>query len=409
MKPGATTSAWLSGAPCYDFLFHAMTLNRNHFIAAPQREALVSLTALFYIEEHQLLTRPQLEDAKKSLQALFLRTSGEETTLRQLIEVLTSTRNIHRSFASISGIINGVRKCADTIGERIAMLRADIERLTPTAEERRDFIDPFLSFSQRFQTLTGTFATEMQQLVQLKEEEARAQSIYRIALDARTQLKQRLSGTLGETAGGEVEARIRNEIVQSFDYGEAQAALKAAAREAQHKERDVGESLKAIQEMCRMAMNPAMRDKAPVTREQDDIFVRFTQALPTYPRLDAVREPVRELFKLYQHAHGMFALDLTKLSQAMETMTHNAEAYFEAKEEDRDLAAKRERLRRIEGLIPFLEYGARLTREEDADTYYKFSRQLSGAISQRKSPWAHIAEDLLRTKIQAEAELSTRL
>ncbi len=108
-----------------------MTLNRNHFIAAPQREALVSLTALCYIEEHQLLTRQQLEDAKKSLQALFLRTSGEETTLRQLIEVLKSTRNIHRSFTSIAGIITGVTRCVTTVGERIAALREQINAQAP--------------------------------------------------------------------------------------------------------------------------------------------------------------------------------------------------------------------------------------------------------------------------------------
>lgn len=387
-----------------------MTLNRNHFIAAPQREALVSLTALYYIEEHQLLARHQLEDARKSLQALFLRTSGEETTLRQLIEVLKSTRNIHRSFTSIAAIISGVAQCVKTVGERIAALRADIERLAPTAEEHRDFIDPFLTFSQQFHALTETFAEDLRQMLQLKEDEARAHSIYRIALDARSQLKQRLSGALGAETGGELETRIRDEIVHSFDYGEAEVALKTATREARRKEHEVRDTLKDLRAMCRMAMNPTMRDQPEAPRTgHDDIFARFSSALPTYPRLDAVREPVRELFKLYQHAYGMFSLDLTKLNQAIETMQHNAEAYFEAKDEDRDIEAKRERLRRIEGLIPFLEYGARLTREEEADTYYKFSRSLSGAISHRKTPWLHIAEDLLRAKIQAEAELSTRL
>lgn len=387
-----------------------MTLNRNHFIAAPQREALVSLTALYFIEEHQLLSRAQLEDAKKSLQALFLRTSGEETTLRQLIEVLKSTRNIHRSFANIAGIITGVGKCVSSVGERIAQLRADIERLAPSAEARSDFVDPFLTFAQQFHTLTDGFAEGLRQLLQFKEDEARAQSVYHIALEARTQLRQRLSGALGVDTGGEVETRIRNEIVHSFDYGTAESALKEATREARRKEHEVRDTLKDIRAMCRMAMNPAMREQTETTRGgHDDIFARFSSALPKHPSLEAIRDPVRELFKLYQHAYGMFALDFTKLSQAIETMQHNVEAYFVAKEEDRDIEAKRERLRRIEGLIPFLEYGARLTHEEEADTYYKFSRHLSGAISHRKTPWLHIAEDLLRAKIQAEAELSTRL
>lgn len=387
-----------------------MTLNRNHFIAAPQREALISLTALCYIEEHELLARPQFDDAKKSLQALFLRASGEETMLRKLIDILKSTHNIHRSFASIAGILAGVSKCVGTTTDRIAALRTKTERQTPSAEEHADFVGPFLTFSQQFLSRITTFAHALQQYLELRENESRAYSLYRIALDARVRLKQRLAGGLGE-GGTEVEHRIREEIVHSFDYGEAEAGLNIAVREARRKEQEIHELLADIKGMCRMAMNPSMRDQPDGMAQPayDDIFARYSTALPAHPRLETLKEPVRELFKLYQHSYGMFVLDFNKLNQAIETMRHNTEAYFEAKDEDRDITIKRDKLRKIEGLIPFLEHSAQLAAEEDMDTYYKFSRQLSAVVSARKTQWQHIAEDLLRAKIQAEAEISTRL
>lgn len=386
-----------------------MTLNRNHFIAAPQREAVIALTALYYIEEQALLNAHQLEDAKSSLQALFLRASGEETTLRRLIEMLKITRTIHRSFTSISTILHGVAKCAQTTDGRAAALRAGIERLAPSAEEGTDVIDPLLGFAHQFQTHMTAFVNALQHYIALKEDEARARSVFQIALAAREQLKQRLSGTLGTQTGGEVEHRIRQELAQSFDYGQAEAAVAAATREARHKASELQDTLKAIKAMCQLAMNPAMREQPAAVATQNDIYARFATTLPKHPRLAPLREPVSELFKLYQHTFGIFTLDLMKLHQALAAMLQNTQAYFEAKDEDRDLNSKRDRLRKIEGLIPFLEHGAQLTHQPETDTYYKFSRQLSAAIANRKTPWAHIGEDLLRAKIQAEAELSTRL
>jgi hypothetical protein len=73
------------------------------------------------------------------------------------------------------------------------------------------------------------------------------------------------------------------------------------------------------------------------------------------------------------------------------------------------LSQKRDKLRKIEGLIPFLEHAARLAADQDMDAYSAFSRQLSAAISERRTQWSHIAEELLRAKVYAEAEISTRL
>lgn len=385
-----------------------MTVNRNHFIAPLQREALITLTAISYIEEHQLLKAEQLVDAKKSLHALFLRASGEETLLRKLIDMLKSSRHIHHSFASISGILTGVSKSVAVVDTKIARLRAQVEQTAVTAEAHADFVGAFLSFSQDFLQKASAFHQSLAEYLAAREQEARALDMYKIALDARERLRRRLAGSLGQ-ASGAAEVGLKNEIVSSFDYGDAGTGLDAAKHNAQAKEREALEHLRAIQTMCSMAMNPQLRDRYITIEPQDDIFTRFAEALPRHPCLAQVKDAVLELFKLYQHSHGMFQLDYQKLARALETMMHNTDAYFQAKEEDRDVTAKRERLHKIEGLIPFLEQAARLATDESMDAYPTFSRQLSAIVSDRRALWTHIAEDLLRAKVQAEAEISTRL
>jgi hypothetical protein len=385
-----------------------MIINRNHFIAPREREALISLTAIGYIEEHGLLTRTQLDDAKKSLQALFLRASGEETMLRKLIDVLKTTRHIHHSFASISGTLAGVSKSVRVLEEKLAALRARVAQTAVTAEANTDFIGPFLSFSQRFVQETAAYTESLSLYLAAREQMARAQSIYLIALEARERLRQRLAGRLGQ-ARSETEVRIKDEIVSTFNYGEAEIALETTRHDAEVTRRNVQDHLREIQAMCRVATNPALRDRLDDVDAGEDIFVRFTDALARHDCLATMKEPVLELFKLYHHSHGMFQLDYQKLNRAFETLMDNVDVYFHAKEEDRDLAAKREKLRKIEGLIPFLEQAAGLATDDHMDAYPTFSRQLSAQISERRAPWNHIAEDLLRAKVQAEAEISTRL
>jgi hypothetical protein len=385
-----------------------MTLNRNHFIAPREREALISLTTIYYIEEHGLLAPEPLNDAKKSLQALFLRTSGEETMLRRLIEVLKTTRSIHQAFASISTILGGVTKSIASVEEKVTDLRAQVEHAPISAEAHAAFVGHFLSFSQTVVQVINQFAQLLTRYVAAREQEARAQTIYKIAYEARERLRQRLSGQLAQ-GEGELENRIKNELHTSFDYGEAEANMKDAARQSRRMGQEVDGELKKMQTLCRAAMNPTLRDGNTPVAPEDDVFARFSKALPKHPGLGTIKEPVQQLFKLYQHAHGMFQLDYDKLKRALEMLHDNSSTYFQAKEEDRDLSIKREKLRKIEGLIPFLEQGAQLATSAEVEAYHKFSRELSAIIAERRSPWAHIAEDLLRSKVQAEAEISTRL
>jgi hypothetical protein len=383
-------------------------------IDRPQKEALISLTALYFIEEHHLLPKDKLVDAKNSLQALFLRTSGEETLLRKLIEILKTTQRIHLSFASIANILDGIPRGVATVDGKLAVLRQLLEQYRVSAEENTDFVGPFLSFSQDFLKKIEAFSRNLPQYLGLKEEEARLTSVYRIAREARARLKQRLSGGLGAEAESEVEDKIKQEVISSFDYSEAESNLKFARRESRNKEAEIHEQLLDIRAACQMAMNPTMREKLEFGSGQpvpvyEDVFARFSSALRRHPRLLQIKDTVLELFKLYQHCYGMFSLDFANLTRSIGTMMDNTEAYFEAKDEDRDIRAKREKLRKIEGLIPFLEHTAETMADEELDSYSKFSRRISDIVSESKAPWVHISEDVLRAKIQAEAELSTQL
>ncbi len=96
------------------------------------REVLVSMTALYFVEENALLSQEQLGDAQKSLQALFLRTSGEETMLRKLIEILKTTKLIHQSFASISSVLSGITRGVQTVDGKVAGLFAIADRVKAT-------------------------------------------------------------------------------------------------------------------------------------------------------------------------------------------------------------------------------------------------------------------------------------
>ncbi|OGI53093.1 MAG: hypothetical protein A3B81_01150 [Candidatus Muproteobacteria bacterium RIFCSPHIGHO2_02_FULL_65_16] len=391
-----------------------MIASTKKVIDTQQKEALISLTALFFIEEHALLAKEQLDDAKKSLQALFLRTSGEEGMLRKLIDILKTTKNIQQSFANIANIITGIHRSIQTAETKITGLRELVDNLQVSAEENADFVGPFLSFSQEFMQKIGTFYRCVHEFLELKETEARHASIYRIARDARERLRQRLSGNLGAEAQGEEESRIKQEVISSFDYTDAENNYRYAKRDSQNKEKELRTLLREIKAMCQMAMNPKMREKADESEEKplpkfDDVFARFSDALRKHPRLLQMKEPVLDLFKLYQHSFGIFSMDYSNLNKAIGTMMDNTDAYFVAKDEDKDIQAKRDKLSKIEGLIPFLERTAEALHEEDVETYPKFSKRISEIIAEKKSQWAHINEELLRSKVEADAELSTQM
>ncbi len=390
-----------------------MALGATKIVDAQLKEALISLTTLAYIEEYALLTPPQLRDAKQSLQALFLRTSGEETMLRKLIAVLKTTRSINKAFSDISKILSGISRGAETLEQKLSALRQATERMKITAEENNGFVGPFLEFSAQFRERIADLHHGMEVYIGLKENEAKCTNMYRIAQEARARLKERLSSALGTETHSELEARIKEEVFQTFDYGEAEKKLKEAKRRSRSMEDEIGQVLSDLREMCQMVMNPDMRERRAQTDIEDsayaDIYTLARSGLKTHPRLQQIKDIVLELFRLYQHSYGMFRLDFENLHRAIEPMLANADAYFKSKEEDEDIRVKREKLQKIEALIPFVEHTAEALSDKETRKYAKFSRRFSDIISQPKSAWESIGADLLRMKVFAEAELSARM
>lgn len=391
-----------------------MALGPKKVVDAQLKEALISMTTLAYIEDYDLLAETQLQDAKQSLQALFLRTSGEETMLRKLIAILKTTRSINKAFSDISKILNGVSRGASTVEGKLNSLRLELGQLKVTADENTEFIGPFLSFSSDFLARIAALRGIMEKYIATKETEARFTNVHRIALEARAQLKQRLSGSLGSHARSEVEAKIKQEVFQTFDYGEAERNLKDAKRKSRATEDEINALLGDLKDMCQMAMNPDMRERPRSTvltseRRFPDVYMLAREGFKKHSRLYSTKDHMLDLFKLYQHSYGMSRLDFENLNRAIGPMLTDSDAYFRSKEEDEDIRVKREKLQKIEALIPFVERTAEALVDKEARTYPKFSKRFSEIISAKKTPWEFISADLLRMKVMAEADLSARM
>lgn len=376
-----------------------------------QKEMLVVLTALSFIEQSALMTQAQLNDARRSIQALFIRSSGEETMLRKLVEIIKVNKELHEAFSSITKISSNVSTSVEVIGRKINYLKQYVSRLELTPQEQSEFFGPFLAFTHKFQEKTVRFNNLMHHYLELREAEAKRVLEYRVAEDASKRLRERLSSELGTDTKGEVEANIRREVLGSFDFASAKQNLADAERESRLAAREISELLNEMRVMCQLAMNPDMRDnsKDPAAQKYDDIFMLFTRALKRNPRLSQIQDFIIDYFKVYQRAYGMFAIDFDNFNKAVDTITNNTDEYFESKKEDEDIRVKREKLRRYEGLIPFMEEASALITEYSDYPFTKFSKKMSAVISEENRVWDHISEDLLVAKVAAEADLSTRL
>lgn len=377
-----------------------------------QKESLVSMIAILYVENQGLLNEEQLVDAKASLRALFLRATGEETMLRKLIEILKTSKALNQGFSDISSVLVGISKSSETIKRKIGTLKSQLSSLGISAEENTDFIGPFLDFAADFIMNVEQFERLIYRYRDEREREARYAHMFRIAKEARLRLKQRIAGALGDESDRETE--IREKMIQSFDYGDTEIRLKHSRREAQGTLSEIEALLGEFKEMCQLAMNPAMRDPEegyqPFRESRyEDIFALFVEAQSRYPEMEMIRASIQELLRLFQHSYGMFTLDFQKFNHAITPMTENTEAYFQAKDDDEDIRTKREKLGKIEGLIAFLETASAMLRSGEEFGYSQFSTAVSDIITRVVSNWNHISEDLLRMKVVAEADLSTRL
>ena len=385
----------------------------NTEIGTKQKEMLVVITALLYTEQNALLSASQLRDAKQSLQALFLRTSGEETMLRKLIDILKFNEEMHTAFSDLSKISTRIQSSTEIIARKVSYLRSYFDRLKVTPQESADFFSPFMNFTHQFLLKVKTFNTYMGEFLEIKEMEARRANEYRIAKEASHRLKKRLSGSLGNDPSTELESSIKDEVIQTFDHAEAKNNLAMVQREAKLKQREIDELLEEINAMCQLAMNPTMREvkerNVLIKEEYDDVFSLFVGALKKHKRLAKIKDFLMDYFRLYQRAYGMFRLDFNSFNKAVTMIADNSQQYFEDKNEDVDIREKRDKLMKLEAVINFLEVAARMITERTDLNYQRVSKKMSELIDKKDSDWRAISQDLLVAKVSAEAEMSTTI
>ncbi len=390
-----------------------MTTTPNELLAAKQKEMLIVLMALSFIESGALMSPKQLNGAKKSLQALFIRASGQETMLRKLLDMLRVNRDLRAAFGEIAKIKTGISSSVEIITRKLDYLKQYVNSLPLTPDENEQFFAPFLSFTHRFQQAVVKLNYGMLDYLEACESEAKASREVDIAQEASIRLKGRLSGTLGSRIHGEAEQSIKDELISTFDYDNARTGLQMAERNKREKTEQINETLLDLKAMCQMAMNPDMRDASGKIGERlprhDDVFVLFATALQRFPRMQQVEEVIVGCLRLYQQTYGTFALGFDNLRRAVETMSESQEDYFTAKREDEDIRMKQAKLKQIEGLISFLERAHVVIRRDDELPYSRFSRRVSEVIAEHGSSWQYISEPLLVAKIVAEADLTTHL
>jgi len=377
-----------------------------------QKESLLMLIVVNFADEQGLLNDEQLEDARASLRALFIRTTGEETMLRKLIGILRINRSLNQTFNDMTHILEGITKSRISLESKQAALKEKLKSMDITVDENNDFIGVLLEFSNDFIHNVAAFERQMLEYQGICENEARSAHVFRLAREARERLKHRFEQADSEDS--QHEQQVKKKVYQSFNYADAESDFSYAKKSAESAGKEIETSLKQFHQMCQMAMKPEMRTPAKIEvgsagKTYPDIYAFSAKGLVDHPRLKPLTPNIQELLQLYQHSFGMFMLDFEKFSRAIVPMVENTEDYFNAKEQDEDVRTNQKKLKQIESLIAFIEAVSVLLKDGAQYSYPGFSTAVTKLITYDKAKWLDIAEKLLRMKLAVEAKLSTQL
>ena len=393
---------------------HSSTIQTGNPLPAlnmQQKETLLMMIVLNFAEDKNLLNAEQLEDARASLRAMFLRATGEETMLRKMIGILKLNHSLNRTFNQMVNVLEVIGKSHKSLADKLAALKKKLGSMDISVEENNDFVGSLLDFSNDFLRNVGAFERQMIEYREVMENQARTAHVFELAKEARARLKSRFEEAKSEDT--EHDERIKKKVYQSFNYADAESEYHFARRSAERTSKEIRSILRQFNRMCQMARKPEMREVERIEdaneRQYPDIYTITSAAMYRHPRMKDLLPMIQDLMKMYQHSYGMFKLDFKKFNQAIEPMTRNTEDYFLAKEQDEDFRTKQEKLRYIESLIALIENISGLLKDGKEYAYPAFSNAVTAAITRTDSKWADIAEDLLRMKVGAEAELSTRI
>lgn len=379
-----------------------MAVNRNHFIAAPEREAIVLLTALRYVEANALLGAADLRAAKQPLRQAPH--AGSATpVLTPLRERLETARRLHHALASVSEVLAGAHRCRAMLREKQARLAARIAETSVREPAQREFLARFFAFSREFIKHCTAFAEEIARYSAAHEQEVRARCALVIRLAARRQHEPGISAFNGRTATIRA-ADIR--VVVPFIVEHTAPSLIGARRDVATRARNVENLLRVIARLSALAAPPARR---PPHLAASDFYRRFSETAARDAQLRAAADPLFTLLALYENAYRLLRRDYRKLNESLATLERNTGAYLREKMANIDTSTRRDRLRKIEALAAFVDQGACLAADDELYAYPKFSRELSAAICERRAAWQPIAGDLLRAKVHAEGEIGTQL
>jgi len=375
-----------------------------------QREMLVIMTALSFVEDNELMSDVQLRSAKRTLQQMFTTVGDNDTLLPVLIDHIRLNRDLREEFTEIARISARISQSVDILHSKFVYLQQYFTDVVVTDEERDDFVEPFTRFSRRFHGCVVRFNLDMRRYLELRETEARRAHDYRAAQEASQRLKERFSGIARDDAFSLGPAEFKSEAVGTFNYEETRRRLTAARKECKAMSRQINSLLNDIKGMCQMAMNPDMRDTAAADRAEDldceDIFEHFTNSLRSYPRMQQIKSFVIDHFRLCQRAYSLLYADYQNFERAVSSMAQSPGDYFQAKRDDEDERLRRRKLRDYDGLIPFLETARDIVERPGPSGLSDWSYQFSSLIGTDEAPWSHVSTQLSDAKIVAESELN---
>lgn len=377
-----------------------------------QKESLLMMIVLNFSEENRLLNDEQLEDAKASLRALFIRATGEETMLRKLISILRINRSLNKTFSDMTLVLEGITSSRMSLESKHEALKEKLGAMEITVDENKDFIGILLGFSNDFMKNVSAFERQMLEYREIVENKARTAHIFRLAQEARERLKNKFESE--DADDNQHENQVKKKVYQSFNYADAESEFTYARQSAKSAGKEIEDSLKQFNQMCQKAMKPEMRTPVKIISGENrksypDIYTFSTIAMKKHTRLRILVPILQELLQMYQHSFGMFMLDYEKFTKAIVPMVENTEDYFSAKENDEDERTKQEKLRKIESLIAFIEAVSVLLKDGGLYSYPSFSTAVTKLITYSSAKWIGIGEELLQTKVMVEATLSTRL
>jgi len=371
-------------------------------------EYLIMLTALLLIEEERLLGSRQLAASRADFDALKRQTVDIQEALRHLSEVLQTNSSFNVSYLKIENSLNEVDRSINRIEQQLNDEKLALLNDNPPADVHAGFLGHLFSFSRDFKQCIRSFQAELILYVRARENESRCASQYHTALKKRQLIKEKLSEQLGLVSPQHSESSEL--IVDELDFASVDARYRAASQTQKYHTQRVNDLLNNIKQMCEMVTHPSLRERQEGLANfnkgpYDDLHLKFTRAVNDFEFISQRKEDLLHVFRIFQHAHNIFLDDLYNLNNILASLSGEAKTYFQTKSDHSKIKDVALKSRKVEALIDFLHISSLLLKQSDKLTYGSFTKDLSKLIDTTDAPWSILQQELIKCKINAEAQL----